>query len=158
MIKGAAENVPRELLHYEPLTASCPSNYMFRTQMLKQHGIRFTEELSSTADRFFLLQIDQVAKGATIPTGMLHYRITEGSMSNKISLKLIKDNENFLNLLKKYNLVPPQLSSRFFYRINYILGLGFIKTGKPVLGLKYLGQAAMFNPGLFLKDIIKSMA
>jgi len=143
---GAARNVPLELLCYDQHAASCPSNYMIRRSVMVQYGLHYDTRLSSTADRFFLLQLDRVAKGMLLDRGIMYYRVHPDSMSQKISGKLILDNEKYLQLLEKEGLIPASLASRFYYRIHLILGLGFLRTGYRRRGLFYLARCLMNNP------------
>lgn len=152
-LKGAVRDIPREVLHYLPDFGTCPSNYLIRTSILKEHNIRFNECLSSTADRFFFLQLDRVAKGLYIEDAPLLYRVSTASMSNKLTINLINDNEEFLNELVIAQLIPANLKKVFYYKIYYILGMGYIRTGASFKGMWYLMKALLNNPVAFLKNI-----
>jgi hypothetical protein len=150
---GAASEVAKDLLLYNPYTASCPSNYLIRKDVLTAHNLRFNESLSSTADRFFLLQLANKARGKLIEGGKLLYRITGNSMSNNLTRKLIDDNELFLAEIKRYGLIPEELKGDFLFKINYILGLSYLKKRVWSKGIKYTGQALVKQPIHFMVKI-----
>jgi len=151
---GIAENVSEVLLTYQPQYSSCPSNYLIRKSVLIEHQLFFNESLSSTADRFFLIQLAGKSKGKLIQNAPLLYRVTPNSMSGKLSKTLVKDNENYLLELIKNKLIPTSLEKAFLFRIQYILGLGFIRTGSYIKGMKYAMKAFSNDPKNFLNEII----
>ena len=151
---GIAENVSEVLLTYQPQYSSCPSNYLIRKSVLIEHQLFFNESLSSTADRFFLIQLAGKSKGKLIQNAPLLYRVTPNSMSGKLSKTLVKDNENYLLELIKNKLIPTSLEKTFLFRIQYILGLGFIRTGSYIKGMKYAMKAFSNDPKNFLNQII----
>ena len=151
---GIAENVSEVLLTYQPQYSSCPSNYLIRKSVLIEHQLFFNESLSSTADRFFLIQLAGKSKGKLIQNAPLLYRVTPNSMSGKLSKKLVKDNENYLLELIKNKLIPISLEKVFLFRIQYILGLGFIRTGSYIKGMRYAMKAFSNDPKNFLNEII----
>jgi len=151
---GIAENVSEVLLTYQPQYSSCPSNYLIRKSVLIEHQLFFNESLSSTADRFFLIQLAGKSKGKLIQNAPLLYRVTPNSMSGKLSKTLVKDNENYLLELIKNKLIPTSLEKTFLFRIQYILGLGFIRTGSYIKGMKYAIKAFSNDPKNFLNEII----
>ena len=75
-------------------------------------------------------------------------------MSGKLSKTLVKDNENYLLELIKNKLIPTSLEKTFLFRIQYILGLGFIRTGSYIKGMKYAMKAFSNDPKNFLNEII----
>jgi teichuronic acid biosynthesis glycosyltransferase TuaG len=151
---GVAEDGVEKLLTYQPQYSSCPSNYLIRKSVLINNNIRFNENLSSTADRFFLIELVRNTKGALIQEAPLLYRINPNSMSNKLSSKLILDNENYFVELKKHDLIPSTVKDEFIFKIQYILGLGFLRTGVFDKGLKYTLSAFSRNPGKFISNIL----
>jgi len=153
-IFGTAQDVAGDLLLYRPQFSSCPSNYLIRRSVLVNNGIAFNEALSSTADRFFLLQLDAKSKGALIKGAPLYYRVTLESMSNKLTNNLILDNEKYYLELNYHKLVPEVLRCSFEFKIQYILGLGFLKTGSYFKGLKYTLGAFVKQPIKFIRQII----
>ena len=148
---GVADNIERALLTYQPQFSSCPSNYLIRTSILMENSIFFNESLSSTADRFFLLQLSRFTKGSFINTAPLFYRVSLSSMSGTLTKELLLDNENYFHLLVKNNMIPIALKNDFYFKISYILGLGFLKKGSLQKGVFYITKAIVQNPLRFLK-------
>ena len=82
--KGAQD--VEDVLLFRPSTITCPSNYVFRTSLLKQWDARFNSRLSSTADRYFLLDVLKHGKiGYVERGGALIYRYCSSSMSHDVS-------------------------------------------------------------------------
>ena len=150
---GIAENVAEKLLTYQPQFSSCPSNYMMRKTVLIKNSILFNERLSSTADRYFLVQLASVTKGKLIDGAPLLYRITADSMSNRLSKKLMWDNEQYYFELKKHKLVPNTIAKEFNFLISYILGMGYLKTGVLGKGLQYASTAFFYHPLKFIRRL-----
>lgn len=155
---GIAENVAEALLTYQPQYSSCPSNYLIRKSVLLKHQLFFNENLSSTADRYFLLELAGKSKGCLVNNAPLLYRVTANSMSGKLSKTLVKDNENYFFELKKNKLIPASVERTFFFRIHFILGLGFIRTGSYSKGIRYATKAFFNDPKRFLKQIVLAPA
>ncbi len=68
---AAAENIERQVLFLEGECLTTPSSYIIRKTVLDTNSIRLNEKLSSTADRFLLVQLAKVTKGANIEKGKL---------------------------------------------------------------------------------------
>ncbi len=146
LLYGAARNIPEEVLLYNSSIATCPSNYLIRRKILIDHNISFNENLSSSADRFYLLELNKVTKGLLIEETPLLYRISKTSMSHHISETLIGDSHLFLKEVKKHQLAPKAIRNYFFIKIYYILGAGYIRVGKPVLGIYFLLKRFLIDP------------
>lgn len=157
--KAAADNAEKEILFFDAGCATIPSNYLFRRQLLIQHSVQFNTSLSSTADRFFILQLTQYTKGKSIdtPGGKLLYRVNEHSMSHKISRSLLDDNTRFYHELVKSNLLPKENKQRFKTQYFFSLALGFIKIAAHGAGVRYLGMSFFSSPIYFFKLAIKKL-
>jgi glycosyltransferase involved in cell wall biosynthesis len=107
---GACTDIPREVLLYQSNIETCPSNYLFRRKILEK--VRFDPQLSSTADRFFLLQVGQISKGKRVEKGTLHYRFMPDSMSGQLSEKMVDDNALFYKKLIAADLIPTDFKKR----------------------------------------------
>ena len=154
-IKMAAASDPvNEILFFNSSFATVPSNYMFRAKVLAESGIRFNEQLSSTADRFFILEVSKLAKGRNLKgqKGRLLYRFTGQSMSNNVTPKLIIDNERFYYELKKKNLLPGEKAQKYksFYFLSLAIGFGMVKYWKK--GIKYLIMSFINDPVFFTQS------
>jgi teichuronic acid biosynthesis glycosyltransferase TuaG len=118
-IYGACLDISREILLYQQDISTCPSNYMFRRSVLETHKIQFHPELSSPADRLFLMQVAAVTQGERVEGGHLKYRVREGSMS-ALTEKWLADNEKFYTLLKQLKLIPPKIATEVSFKKNNI--------------------------------------
>lgn len=154
---SAAVNVEEEVLFFNPSFLTTPSSYIFRKSVLDNHGIRMNEKLSSTADRFFLLQLSKVTSGGVVNKGALLYRISAGGFSQIIKAPLIYDNELFYTELKKYDLLPSTNTSWFKCQYFWGLGIGFFKVKKYYRSLKYLTNSFTSSPKKFIQIILKKL-
>ena len=157
--KAAACDPVNEILFSSASFATIPSNYMFRKKVLTDNDIRFNRELSSSADRFFILEVSKYTKGKNLAgeKGMLLYRFTNQSMSNLVTPGLIIDNEKFYYELKKKNLLPPGKVRKFnsFYFLSLAKGFGLVRYWKH--GLKYLFMSFINHPVFFTKSFGKTI-
>jgi len=121
--KAVAEDPEKDIHFFNADGATIPSNYLFRLSVIRNNGITFNPVLSSSADRFFLLEIARYAKGRSLETekGKLLYRISESSMSHHVTPKLILDYYKFYNELNARNLLPlkkrREIKSRYLFSI-----------------------------------------
>ena len=155
--KPAAENPEQEILFFDPACVTVPSNYLVRRRLLIENNIYFNTLLTSTADRFFILQLSKVSKGGVIndAEAKLFYRINENSMSHRISRKLMNDNEQFYYQLKKNKLLPGK--KRAAFKGIYFLGLssGFFKTGQAGKFQLYFFKSLFSTPLILFKRLIR---
>ena len=101
---------------------TCPSNTMFITSFLIKNNVIFNEKLSSTADRYFLLNCAKYGIGHYVDTvSPLIYRVSENSMSHQLNENLIIDNEHYYTELKTNNLIPDDLAIEFNIKMLRIL-------------------------------------
>jgi glycosyltransferase involved in cell wall biosynthesis len=157
--KAAGSDTVNEILFFDPSFVTVPSNYMFRKKVLIENGIVFNTELSSTADRFFILELSKFAKGKNIndENSKLWYRFTEESMSNKVTPGLIIDNEKFYYELKRKDLLPDGNKQKFksFYFLSLAKGFGMVRYWARVF--KYLSMSFFHHPVFFTKSFGKSI-
>lgn len=157
--KAAASDPVNEILFFNSAFVTVPSNYLFKKEVLVKNNISFNRELSSTADRFFILEVSKFAKGITTTdeSGKLLYRITSQSMSNNVTPNLIIDNEKFYYQLKKRNLLPAGKINKFksIYFLSLAKGFGIVKHWKRVL--KYTAMSFVNHPLLFAGNLGKSI-
>lgn len=155
--KAAARNLPDEILFFKPDISTAPSTYLVRKQDLLNHTIRFNIALSSTADKFFILQLAAIAKGRSLETdnGKLLYRIHDQSMSNKLSAALVKDNEKYYYEIVKAGLLPVKRKREFQGFYFFSLALSFGKLGSWASFLKYLLKSFFSSPIIFFKLLFK---
>ncbi len=147
--KGCADNLIPEILLYSPEHATVPSNYMFNRQVLVDYKLLFNPLLSSTADKLFLLELNEFSKGEYFPGYPLLYRVRSDSMSNQLTPALISDNEQFYNLLKINKFIPDTLKREAHFYKYSILAFSYIKM-KKIKGLRYLVTGLIRYPDYFI--------
>lgn len=156
-IDGAGADLLKEILSYNLNYVTCPSNYLFRKQMLDENSVKFNIQLSSSADRFFLIELSQFSKGGRISEGgYLLYRVHKKSMSNMLTLKLIHDNHTFQKKVLQLDYIPKKLRRIFQYKTNYIFAGSYYKLGKYFPFTLFFLKAFYYDPirtmGRLLKD------
>lgn len=157
LLKSACNDLQNEILLYHSDIITCPSGYMFVKNDLLNYSLKFDETLSSAADRYFLLQIDQYLKGHFLrdENASLYYRIRNESMSNKLNESLIKDNELFYEYVVD-NIKPRhRIRKLFLSKSNYILFGAYFKTGHYFLALKYAVISLFIDPFNFFQTMMK---
>jgi len=110
-----------------------PSSYLFKRSFLIENNISFNTNLSSTADRFFLIQCalkDSNFKIETQNPGTLFYRVSEKSMSHNFNKKLIDDNARYVLELIKLEGIKQKL-----YLMKNVMSVlkSYIKLGKEYM-------------------------
>jgi len=147
-------NLIRQILSYSAAIITCPSNFMFKRIFLINNNIKFNENLSSTADRFFLLEYN---KYGTLfydeNISPLNYRVNSLSMSHKLTKSLVADNELFYSELKRTKLVPKELTKVCFFYGYYILSGANYKINNYYLAIKFGIIAFAINPSSFIAKI-----
>lgn len=157
LLKSACNDLQNEILLYHSDIITCPSGYMFVKNDLLNNSLKFDKTLSSAADRYFLLQIDQYLKGHFLrdEKATLYYRIRNESMSNKLNESLIKDNELFYEYVVD-NIKPShRIRKLFLSKSNYILFGAYFKTGHYFLALKYAIISLFIDPFNFFQTMMK---
>lgn len=152
---SAAVDIEAEVLFFDERFLTTPSAYLFRRSVLDQHSITFNEKLSSTADRFLLLQLNKVTKGARVTSGKLYYRISAGGFSQIIKPGLIRDNEQMYTEMVKYGLLPVKKRAAFRSLYFFMLAGGYRKVKYRWTAAKYLLQSFFASPLTFIKRITK---
>lgn len=153
--KGACENVLQEVLSYNPEIITCPSNYVFRKKVLTDHALLFNTSLSSSADRYFLIQLTRHAKGLLITAGnFLYYRVHKASMSNNFTESLLNDNLLFRKEVLKSGSIPAALKREFNFKTSYIFAGSFFRLRQygPCIGFSL--RAFYYNPLGFIRQLI----
>lgn len=152
--KAVAADPENQILFFNSSFVTIPSNYIFRKQILTHNKISFNNELSSSADRFFILEVSKFTRGENIPDeeAKLLYRFNTQSMSNKVTPGLIFDNEKFYYELKRKNLLPAGKEKKFkcFYFLSLAIGFGMVRYWKGVV--KYLWMSFINHPFFFARS------
>jgi glycosyltransferase involved in cell wall biosynthesis len=155
--KSACNNISSEVLTFYQDIVTCPSSYLYRKSDLLKYDLKFNENLSSSADRYFLLQIDKYLKGFFIRNqeSSLLYRIRNNSMSNNLNYSLIKDNELFFELVSGMKILHGSTKRVFLSKSNYVLAGAYFKIGKFFLSLKFSILSFLYDPINFFRTMFK---
>ena len=155
-VDGAGADLLMELLTYNLNFVSCPSNYLFRKDVLETYSVRFNTQLSSSADRFFLIELSRFSMGGKIDSnGHLLYRVHQKSMSNFLTQTLIDDNYRFQNKVLKLEYIPKNLKKIFRYKTNFILAGSYYKLKKHAPFAAFLLKAFADNPIGIMQKLFK---
>ncbi len=129
--KAVAEDPEKEIHFFDASVVTIPSNYVFRKDVIRNNNILFNESLSSSADRFFLLEVAKHAKGKalSLEDGRLLYRITETSMSHNVTPKLAEDYYKFYQELNAKGLMPRDRRKTIQSRYLFSLASSFSLVG-----------------------------
>jgi teichuronic acid biosynthesis glycosyltransferase TuaG len=153
---GTHDNITKQILFYQNPFFTCPSNFLFKRDVLVNNHLKFDKDLSSSADRYFLIQFSVNAKIGLIYTennNRLLYRVHNFSMSRVVSDKLLKDNLLFMKKVLVLPFIPDGYKKMFKFKINYILSGGYFKLNNYLLSFKYAIISVFHNPILFIKQL-----
>jgi len=153
--RGTSPDAIREILFYDKDVTTCPSNYMFRKEFLLKNNLRFNRNLSSTADKLFLIECSLKGKSDIVKEkGKLLYRVSGQSMSHHFTEKLVRDNEEYYTQLQKKNLVPEELKKQSMFLGNFMLSGSYSKLGKYGKAMSYAAKAFALRPAGFIQKIL----
>ena len=146
--KGAQD--VEDVLLFRPSTITCPSNYVFRTSLLKQWDARFNSRLSSTADRYFLLDVLKHGKIGYVERGeALIYRYCSSSMSHDVSPQMVADQAVFLRELWRGDHIGRAVRAEFLARFYYRMAAYSKRLGRWAAMLYYVIRSVTSNPVVF---------
>ncbi len=129
---------------------------MFKRDFLKKKNQIFHPELSSTADRYFLIQSHLRGKGICENNlSALLYRVSDKSMSNKLTRKLVDDNVCFYEVLQQNQLIPQEIKKEALLRGYYSIAASYFKLHCFVLAIKYSLLAIFKDPLHFMRKTLK---
>jgi len=139
VLHAPGNDMLEEILFYKNGVTTVPSNLMFRTDVLINNNIQFDRRLSSSADRMFLCKVGLISPCISLQCVNVFYRVHPESMYNDVNKKkhVFKDNELFVRLLVKENVVPKRLMGEFLKRNYYMLCGTAAKSGYYMRSLLY---------------------
>ncbi|MCX7954726.1 MAG: glycosyltransferase family 2 protein [Bacteroidales bacterium] len=143
-------NIAENVLLYLP-KSTVPSAFMFRKDFLIKNKILFNPELSSTADREFLLKVHSCnGNGVICRSARLYYRMHENSMSYKLTPQLINDNVKFYDIIniKDYFKEKSKIEYAEFIKF-YIISVSYLK----IKSLKFIKYALELIKRFHLKSL-----
>lgn len=151
--KAVAKNPEQELHFFDSTVATIPSNYLFRTSVIKENKIVFNIALNSSADRFFLLQVAKYTLGEALndKKGSLMYRISELSMSHHVTPDLVKDYYRFYRELNSKKMLPVKKRKEIKSRYLFSLASSFSLIGYWGTVSRLLFRSFFTHPFIFLK-------
>ncbi len=156
-LNGTSNNILEDVLSYNTEIITSPSNYLFRKSVLENHNIKFDPELTSSADRFFLIELSKYAYGTLIENDCnLFYRVHEKSMSNIVNENLIHTSVLFQKKVLLIKSIPNELKYKFLFRTNYIFAGYYFKLRKLLPCFIYSIKSFYSSPLLFTKEVFKS--
>ncbi len=137
--RGTFQNIQKEVAGFNPVISTCPSAYIYKKEFLNRNSIRYSKKLNSPADKYFLMEVGKFGKGFLIETGAAHllYRINQNSMSNKITEKLLKEQELFYIETIKNKILKTDIEKLFTKKMTYQLISTFIRLKDYKRALKY---------------------
>lgn len=150
-IKSGEGEIQKKILLYDPVVSTCPSVYLIRRNILIKNNISFNETLTSTADKFFFIQLSRFTKFHHQPGIFLYYRVHQGGMSFTLNDRLLNDNIKYYEELKKYNLIPDEIKSHVLLKKNYMLAASYYKMKRYGSGMKFAIKGFFQNPVRFIQ-------
>jgi glycosyltransferase involved in cell wall biosynthesis len=151
-LRGISANGIEEILLYYTDIITCPSNYIFKRVFLTNNDLSFNSYLSSTADKFFLLQCLNYGKTEFVNSiSKLNYRIAKNSMSNKLTKNLVLDNEIYYEELLKQRLIPKKIRNKSLFLGNFILFASYWKVNEKKKALIFAIRSFVNSPMDFIK-------
>ena len=153
---GVHDTVLDQVLFYKLNYSTCPSNYLFTRKSIIDNNIRFDDQLSSSADRLFLLQCNRLIHIGILfedSHAKLLYRLHLDNMSKNISESLLRDNI----LFRKKVFILPSINNHykrvFQFKVSYILSGGYYKLRKISKAIYFSLVAFFCSPLQFIKQI-----
>jgi glycosyltransferase involved in cell wall biosynthesis len=157
LLYAACNEIQVEVLGFNSGIVTCPSSYLFRTCDLIKSELSFNLNLSSSADRFYLLEVDKYLKGHFVRDldAALLYRVSTSSLSNNLNEKLILDNEHFYELVLSKLSIDKKVRSVFLSKSNYVLAGAYFKIGKIIPSFKFAFLSLAYGPMNFFRTLFK---
>lgn len=154
--RGTGKDGIEEILLYMQDVVTCPSNYLFRADFLRVNHLTFNTRLSSTADRYFLIECYQrgngICNGNITP---LHYNVHQGSMSATLTPELVKDNEVFYSELSSHALIPSGIYKKSLLLGMFILAASHFKIRQLKPAIVYGVKGFWVSPLKFIGLLVK---
>jgi glycosyltransferase involved in cell wall biosynthesis len=157
---AVAKNPEQEIHFFEKNMVTIPSNYLFRTSVIRDNHIIFNSRLNSSADRFFLLQLAKFTKGEALlnqQEGCLMYRVKATSMSHLVNHKLSSDYYEFYKELKSKNLFPARKRKEIQSRYLFSIALSFSHVRHWKFAMRLFLRSFFTQPLIFLNLVFKKI-
>jgi glycosyltransferase involved in cell wall biosynthesis len=151
-----AANKSSQILEFKNEIITCPSSYLFKTESLKKHKIKFNKNLQSSADKFFLLEVLKHGEIELINESPMYYRILNDSMSHKITKTLLKDQISFYNEIKSFFKKSSNSVTKSYYaRLSFTIAASAYYLKEYFVFIKYLCKSFLLSPKTMILLLIK---
>ena len=151
-----AANESSQILEFKNEIITCPSSYLFKTESLKKHKIKFNKNLQSSADKFFLLEVLKHGEIELINESPMYYRILNDSMSHKITKTLLKDQISFYNEIKSFFKNSSNSVTKSYYaRLSFTIAASAYYLKEYFVFIKYLCKSFLLSPKTMILLLIK---
>lgn len=158
---GYTNTFSYDILTFNQKLTTCPSNYLFRTSFLSKNKIAFNENLTSTADKYFLLKCNSVGKGYQInENAFLLYRVSSSGMSQVLNINLINDNIQFEKetlLLLNSSGVKKSVINDFLAKNRLSISISFFKIKVYNKTFSYLFRSLICNPNVIINYMLNKL-
>jgi teichuronic acid biosynthesis glycosyltransferase TuaG len=155
---GYTDEFSNDILKFNQTLTTCPSNYLFRKSFLLKNNLIFNERLSSSADKYFMLNCNMFGNGFQLINGaFLLYRISPTGMSQILSIKLINDNiklenEILLILNSDFN---RHVIREFLAKNGLSISISFFKIKIYHKAIIYLFKSLFNNPKVIINYLFE---
>ena len=150
-----AANKSSQILEFKNEIITCPSSYLFKTESLKKHKIKFNKNLQSSADKFFLLEVLKHGEIELINESPMYYRILNDSMSHKITKTLLKDQIAFYNEIKLFFKSSNSVTKSYYARLSFTIAASAYYLKEYFVFIKYLCKSFLLSPKTMILLLIK---
>jgi glycosyltransferase involved in cell wall biosynthesis len=151
-----AANKSSQILEFKNEIITCPSSYLFKTESLKKHKIKFNKNLQSSADKFFLLEVLKHGEIELINESPMYYRILNDSMSHKITKTLLKDQISFYNEIKSFFKKSSNSVTKSYYaRLSFTIAASAYYLKEYFVFINYLSKSFLLSPKTMILLLIK---
>jgi teichuronic acid biosynthesis glycosyltransferase TuaG len=154
--QGVHNHIQKQILSYNEGFSTCPSAYVFRKKILDDRQLFFNEELSSPADKYFLIEFSRYGSIGLLEdteNAQLLYRIHSNNMSRGVSMSLLEDNKLFMEKILSLPYIHPDYKKMLRFKMYYILAGGYFKLRKFTLCFSFAIRSFFLNPLSFIKHL-----
>jgi len=156
VFRGVHDDVLKQILSYDQGYSTCPSAYLFLKSSITGQGILFNKNLSSPADKFFLIEYCQHGRIGILgdnADARLLYRIHDRNMSLGVSVGLLNDNRRFMHEVLALSYIPRRYKRLLKFKMYYILSGGYFKLRNFPLACSFALRAFIIHPLTFIKQL-----
>ncbi len=158
-VKVSSINSLDDILQFAAGKYSCPSGYLWKSEVIKSNNIFFNERLQSSADKFFLIQMlsyGEIGLVSLESGSNLHYRVMGSSMSKKISQGLVLDQIQYAREVNKTGVLNgTRLKRKFYARLNYTIAASWWHLGSVGKCFKFCLKSLVEHPQVMLKLVFR---